>query len=82
MKRLDVARAELNMRIGAFIAQNHDSALKRGLARFFIWANRRRYNADVLDFLEAEPSIDNFDYSDIDSEKSAQTNTEKSSGCG
>ena len=66
MRRLDAMRAELMMRIGAFTAENHDSAVKRGLARFLIWANRRRYREDALDFLEAESSIDNFDYSDID----------------
>lgn len=80
MKRLDVARAEFNMRIGAFVAQNHDSALRRGIARILIWANRRRYSEDALDFLEAEPSIDNFDYSDMDSQKSARQDTGSSAG--
>ncbi len=64
MRRLDVMRAELMMRIGAFIAQNHANPLKRGLARALIWANRRRYSKDALDFLEGEPSIDNFEYND------------------
>lgn len=66
MRRLDALRAQLMMRIGAFIAQNHESAFKRGLARLLVSANRRRYREEALDFIEAEPSIDNFDWEDID----------------
>ncbi len=78
MKRLDALRAEMMMRVGGFIQQHHESAFKRGLARLLIWANRRRYSKDALDFLEAEPSIDNFDFDELDSGRSTQEGQENS----
>ena len=72
MRRLAALRAEWMMRIGAFTTQHHDSAAKRGLARMLLWANRRRYSEEALDFLEAESSIDNFDYGDMDDEIEAE----------
>ena len=48
---------------------NHLLRLKRALTSLFrllIWANRRRYGEDALNFLKAESPIDNLDCSDMD----------------
>jgi hypothetical protein len=51
-------RAQVSFSVGRFVLMNHKGRGRKVMVKIILWLNQKRFNKNVLDFLEIESTKD------------------------